>query len=541
MVLCTLISQLQSIRKGVERRLPESFVDVLGPSGPRKLALDDPGVQWISFLLRDGRAMLAVRTFSTFLYQGYHFSSKAIKHLCEDASWIDSNQPGTVFAEYISTLSEQRGGVIPIIGTLIKNFHLHGKHAPVLILGSLALARGEPPIEPSHYRHILHSMFRIHRESRKNHLGDNISTIKALLSFLDDWLQAFHRDGHQLNQRDITILIPQLLFLLQKHHRRERPLPQSLRLWVLSLIKRLSIHLSDPVSKLFFADAYLNSLDGHQSHAELMSRSHGNINPLADTYNDIIRWISEWKEYSLEWEKCPTASSPSIELFAMTAHALRILVRDRIAAGDDSAVLGYIQEFATLQSALSRALIGSSSSEAVVGDPITENLLTRQYIQDARLRYTTTMIRVCSYYLRRQRLSTLLVLLPFTIHIEDLKTFVRLWKRTLLLVTKKGRWGGTDGVDALLSLLARSIPPAWKQAVVGKRLFRSPTLLEATLRVALGKSSQQKRAMEKGPDQQTAELMALAQEDPSAFRCWGAAVGPFIKTLRSPWKNALKQ
>jgi hypothetical protein len=536
-VLYTLIKQLQNTPKGEKRQLPGSFLNVLGISRQRTLGLSDPGVQWISFLLRDGRGTLAVRVFSTFLHRGYHFSPKAIKHLCEDASLLNSPKPVTIFAEYIPTaISRRHKGAISIIETLLQTFCLHGKHEAVLTLGSLILVKDGLSIEPLHYRRILQSMFKIHGISRKMHPEDNTPGVTALLSLLGDWLQALHRDRHKLDQINVTILLQQLFPLLQRQHRRERPLPWAIQLWVISLVEKLFLHLSDPMPKLAFAEKYLDSLEKSLQQGGSPFSRHCKAPTPAQIYSDVIRWANEWKHIVLE--QSLTTDRPSFEQFTMKTRALKILVRDRVIAGDKTAALEHMREIASYQMAFSRPETTKPSRSS---DNVAADLPTRKYVRDAHFRYVSTMVWVCSYYLRKQELPTLFLVLPFTIHINDLGTFVRLWKRALHLVIKKRRWGGTVGLHALLTLLARSIPPLWKKTVVGGLLFTSPTLWEATLRVALDKFSQQKPATEGRRAEETAELIALARENPQAFRHWEVAMFPFIGPLRSPWKDTLQQ
>jgi hypothetical protein len=540
-VLYKLIKQLQNVPKGEKRQLPGSFLNVLGVSRPRNLGFSDPGVQWISFLLRDGRGTLAVRVFSIFLHRGYHFSPRAIKHLCEDASLLNSPQPVTVFAEYISTaLSRHRKGAISIIETLIQTFCLHGKHEAVLALGSLVLVKDGLATELPHYRRILQSMFKVHGVSRKTHPEDNTSAVIALLSFLGDWLQALHRDRHKLDQINITILLQRLFSLLQRQHRRERPLPWAIRLWVISLVEKLSLHLSDPMSKLVFAEKYLDGLERPLQQGGSSSARHCKAPSPTQIYSDVIRWTNEWVHTILKREQSLTTDRPCLEQLTTKSRVLKILVRDRVIAGDDTAALEHMREIASFQMAFSRLLPKIAESSRSPSN-VAADLPVRQYVQDAHLRYVSTMVWVCSYYLRKQELPTIFLVLPFTIHINDLGTFVRLWKRALCLVIKKGSWGGAVGLDALLTLLAQSTPPLWEKTVVGRLLFTSPALLEATLRVALDKFSQQEQTAEGRRAEETAKLIALARENPQAFHRWEVAMFPFIGPLRSPWRDVLRQ
>jgi hypothetical protein len=453
---------------------------------------------------------------------------------------LNSRRPATAFAEYISTALSSKEAIL-IIETLIKTFYQHGKHEAVLTLGALVLVKDGLPTKPPCYRRILQSMFKVRGMSRKTHPEDNASGVAAVLSFLGDWLQALHRDGHKLDQIDITILLQQLFPLLQKQNRRERLLPWTFQLWVISLIEKLSLHLLEPMSRLSFAEQYLDVLEKPPRQGGSPSSRHHKVTT-TQIYSDIIRWTNEWKHTVIDCEDSFTTDNPSFELFTTKGRALKILVRDRVIAGDEMAALEYMRKIVSHQITFSRLFPEITQPVRPPADvDVAAGLPLWKYVRDARLRYVSTMVRVCSYYLRKQKLPTLFLVLPFTIHLNDLGTFVRLWKRVLHLVIKKRRWGGVVGLDAFLILLARSIPPLWEKTVVGDLLFTSPTLLEATLRVALDTSPQQKQATEGRRAEETAELMALARENPQLFRHWEATIFPFTGPLRSPWKDVLQQ
>lgn len=541
LVLHTFINHVQKARKGENIRPPGNILDILGASRQTRLELSDPGVQWVSFLLRHGKGTQAARVFSMFLHRGYHFSSQAIKYLCEDASLLSSTKPATVFAEYIFTNRHCK----EIIGPIIESFHFHRKYPAILVLGSRTLAKDGEPLAANHHRYILQSIFKVHCMDRRMRSQDRTSAVKALLSVLGDWLQAFKRDGHCLTQADIIILVPQLFSILQKQHPRERPLPHKLHFWVLSLLDKLSEHLSDPLAKITFAEAYLNSVDAVRQSRRRHPTKMG-ADRSRSIYSDIIRWAETWPGDSAFLGRSVGMDIPEMEELMTRTRILKVLAMDRVAAGDGETALEHIRGIKSLQLAL---------LEAQRGKAAVAHQRARQYILDARIRYTSTIVRVCSHYLRKQEIQPLFLVLSFTAHIDDLATFIRLWKRAIHLVTQKGRWSGTFGLNALLTLLARSVPPLWEKAVVGELLFTPPPplpppsslrlssslspLLEATLRVALLDISPEGV---QGTDRRkwdTGQLIIQAQENPKAFLHWEETLIPFIGNLPLLWKHLL--
>lgn len=518
-MLHTLIKHVQ---KGDNSQIPENSLDLLLGFKQQALSLSDPGVQWISFLLRNGKGALAIRAFSTFLHRGNGFSSQAIRHLCENASVLSSAKPATVFAEYISTAHHCRS----LIETLIIIFYAHGKYEAVVTLGSSVLAKDGISINLSYYRRILRSIFKVHHVDRRTRPEDNVSAIRALLSVLSDWLRAFRRDDHYLAQADILILVQQLFSLLQKRNHRERPVPRAIHLWVLALIEKLSHHLSDPLAKFSFAEACINSVYAAYRPGGWAIRSISTADHPASVYSGIIRWAEAWKQTSFPISSSIEWDSSTLQQLKTKSRALKILAMDRVVAGDSLTALEHIKDISSLQPVLLQARRDMSQPRP------------REEILDARIRYTSTIVRVSSYYLRKQELAPLFLVLSFTVHLNDLATFVRLWKRAIHLVTQKGCWSGAFGLNALLTLLAQSVPPLWEKAVVGELLFTSPRLLETTLRVALLDRSP--HDVHTTDDSEQENLIALAQKNPREFRHWEHVVFPFTGPLPPPWKDAMK-
>jgi hypothetical protein len=293
-------------------------------------------------------------------------------------------------------------------------------------------------------------------------------------------------------------------------------------------------------------ETYLNSYEGVIKKHPSKERLDGRASVLqieSPTYLDILTWSKKWQEL-IGSDKSPR--TPKFELLgqlAGKARALKALTRDRINHREDNRVISHVNDIQTIHSKLTKP----KEPVKLSNRDLRNDLLLRQYARDAQLRFAGTLIRVCSTYLQTQNMGALLVALSFTRHLKDLATFVRIWKRALHLAVHLGCWEGPKGLQAMVSLLSKSIPPLWGRSTIGELLFAPPSnLLEDTLYVALGSSLQagrggkgQSGSAAKTVSDRTNEMLRLAREKPQGYRDWKCLFLPFTRSLSLPWRDAL--
>lgn len=526
------MGQLQGAKRGAERTLPRNYLELLPSKTSHSLLPTDPATRWISFLLCNKRPSLAIQVFSEYLHHGASFSFSAMTVFCEAAVSSQSSKGPRLFAKHTSLLAVKlKKDDLPVVNQLILMFYRHKKYEAVLELGTPFLKGGL--IDTLSFRHIIRSLFYVHHKQRNNYPTGRISNAKALLSFLSDWLTARRQHDQALDQFDIAILIRGLSSLLRKRHRLEHALAGSTQASILSLLKILSRHVSGPISKFNAAESML---DLHES-----SQTTGNLSTHTGTifsYEDIIAWAVRWNESTQHNTQRLATKSPGAVV--KQSRVLMILARDRLHHGDAVGAIKHVEDISRIQSMLSTSLSRRLRLRNTLVTPH-EIALSRRYMKDARLRFTSALIRVCSHLLRLQDLEALFRVLPLTRNLEDMDTFVRLWKRSIHLFVSLGTWDGRLGLKSLLFVFMKSIPQGWKTETLGEIVLNTSGLMSGVARVAGGldtkgngdtKTTQPKNG-------QGDCMNRLAREQPQVIQELEAILSPSSMSLPSSWREAL--
>lgn len=538
-LLSRLVKEIRETPKGVQKQLPAHHLELLASSSPHTLLPNDPAVHWISFLLRTGRAHLVTRVCAIYLHRGVEISLSAMHQLCIDASKGPKPSTASVFAEYISQMiMRSPGSTLPVLNHLILAFYNKGKYHAVVKLAAVVLAEDGPTVGTLQYRRILQSIFKVQHLSRVMRRVTFVTYTESLMGLLENWLKARKRNHNPLDQYDVSILLQGLSPLLDKRLRSETRLPPRSQAHILSLIAALLHHLSGPIAKLALAEVFLDGYDFLLKQPDKRPKPKGIVNVAFPSYQEAIAWLEKWSSLT-DMSNRNMSSAKRFGQLMTQSRALKVLALDRIKEGDPIA-FSYIDKIRRIQ--------GNLRYHAHLADRRVDSQF-QQCVKDTERRLIGTVVRACSTYLRTQDVKSLLIFLSFTHCIHDLVTFIRLWKRALHLSVAKGGWEGQLGLQAMLFLLRESVPRLWDHSTVGQLLFFTKTttsssnLLEATLLVALGETSH-------GTDgnhspysvgDRTNMIVQLILANPERYKEWEATMRPLIRSLRLPWRDALKE
>jgi hypothetical protein len=419
-----------------------------------------------------------MQSFTTYISRGAEFSLSSMILLCQDALSSRSSNTARLLAKHASlTAIKLKGDAFPAVDELIIRFSRHNKCEAALELGT-PLLKGGYTIGATSFRHILRSIFHVYSKHRVNHPSARVTNAKSLLTFLADWLVARQKCDQRLDQFDIAILIRGLSSLLRKRHHREYPLPASTKASTVSLLKLLSGHITGIVARFAAAESMLDDRNASRVKNQCPPETGAVF-----SYDDMIAWAIRWKDSP--WHDPVRVTTTTTGAFVKRSRMLMILVRDRLNHGDVVGAIDFVNEIWRIHNAVSTSLsrrlrlYGSESGPQEIA-------LLRRHVKDTQLRFVSALIRACSQFLKSQNAEALLLVLPLTKHLEDMDTFIRLWKRAFSLFVSLGTWQGSLGLRSLLSLFMESIPQGWTTESLGEILFASPGLLDDIARVASG-------------------------------------------------------
>lgn len=532
LLLLRLIREVQSTPKGVQKNLPDQYLDLLASSYPHTLLPNSRAVQFISFLLREQRAHIAVHAYSVLLHRGIEFSLAAMERLCKEAASMDATRPATTFSQYTAKIISRGGSTALqapiIIENLLWRFHRYHKHDAIIQLGTTFI-KEESSISVGilPYIFVLQALFAIHRSTRHISPIHNVTNTGRLLDFLSGWMSARTRDRIALGQYDTSILIKGLASLLLAVNPQEHPLPAALRMQVMTLLSMLVQGISSPMVRLTVSEVVL---DLYEAHHGSTNGNGAHDDAELPSYASVIEWTARWELLLRKDRELPHTTGAS------HARALKILARDYVYRRDVPGALDRIQDIISIQEKLSTSLSNISNNASP-----RENASLRRSFKDASLRFNGTLIRISSKYLRTQDLPALFRILPFTKQLTDMKTFVRLWKRSMHLIVSKGTWKGRCGTRAALELLQETIPEAWNPKVVGELIFDSPWIVEAIFRISIKLPAPPPNASASHfaqPDMTT--LLLLVKARPEAFRQWKSLFLSFHVALPPNVRNVVE-
>ncbi|CAG7846904.1 SubName: Full=Uncharacterized protein {ECO:0000313/EMBL:CCA71362.1} [Serendipita indica DSM 11827] len=523
LVLCKLLVQFWKQPANGDEEALEGHLMLVPSKRTRLLQTHEPAVQLVSFLVRLKQGDLATRVFSTYIHSGLRFSLDALRHLCLVASCLKQPTPlGNLVDEVVHAAPRSKSGV-GVVNDLIVQLHFHRRWDAVLRLGSLAFEKNGLTLGAVQYRKTLQSLFHIHQAGRKAFPAESAVRIEGLLETLSLWINAREKAKEALNQYDLSVLIQGLASLLYKIHKREVSIPTQYRSLVINMINILSRGMNHPLSRMSMVEAVLNSQDA----ARIRMNGHKDPPTPLDSFKPLIHWAAHRRFELIEHED--DAMLVKANKMATRSRIAKILARGSVNTREDYGFFDHLQATVDIQNHLSTAVTGLGGVSA--NDVFALRLLAIE----SQKRFTSTLIRLCSRFLQSQSLPELFLLLPYTRHLHDLRTFSRLWRRALFMVVQKGCWDGDLGLKRLLSILVESRPPRWDEATIGEQLFASSSLAENSLRVAIVSISlvaHSTLSMEK--------VNEWMLDRPLPFREWSHLIDPFIRSLSLPWYEGLK-